>query len=107
MKVGERVGAMVDANAKVARFLGYGTYEGETVPSEKAGGFGPLLRALGQKNPTLKLDNGKIVYGCECWWGTEAEINRQLEGLEVVNIDIDEFRKEAAEAEDAEVKEPT
>lgn len=31
-------------------------------------------------NPRLGLDNGHIVYGCECWWGGEEAIRRHLAG---------------------------
>ncbi len=32
----------------------------------------------GHKNPCIKLDNGDIVWGRECWWGPEEEIKAQV-----------------------------
>ena len=29
-------------------------------------------------NPQLRLDDGQLVWGCECWWGPEAQIRQQV-----------------------------
>ena len=52
-------------------FYGVGTYQGETVPGEGVAGFmGQILREGGITNPTILLDSGETIYGCECWWGS-------------------------------------
>lgn len=98
---GDRVGAVLCANDKEFLLLGYGTYEGDHVPGEEVGGFGgEVLRREKVPNPKIKLDNGDIVYGCECWWGAEASVKGRVEeakkrGLEVKIIPIAEARERA------------
>lgn len=98
--VGERVGAILGSvpatsgdTKGVVEFLGYGVYEGDHPVAPEAGGFN-----FGQDNPRIKLDNGKTVWGCECWWGGEARIKSEIEkyrnaGWEIQVIDIEEARK--------------
>jgi hypothetical protein len=97
-KPGERVGAILssDTKARVVRFLGFGRYESCEVPPEDIGGLN-----LGIENPKIRLDSGKVVWGCECWWGGAAKIDALLqswkaEGFEIVEVDIDDARREAA-----------
>lgn len=96
-KEGDRVGVMLGGNAerKVVRFLGYGEYIGETVPPKSVGGFN-----VGLPNPTLKLDSGKVCYGCETYWGTEDGMKDRLakwrdDGWQIEIVDIDDARAEA------------
>lgn len=91
-QIGTRVGAILGGNDKVVRFLGYGVYEGDEVPPADIGGFN-----LGYPNPKIKLDSGKIVWGCECWWGSEAAVQQRIEqwrtaGLAIEDTDIDAAR---------------
>lgn len=95
---GDRVGVMLGANQefKEILFLGYGEYIGETVPPEHIGGFN-----FGMPNPTLKLDNGKICYGCETYWGTEAGMQKRISewkaaGYKLTVVDIDFYREKCA-----------
>lgn len=60
----------------VIRSYGEGTYRGETVPEGDAVrdfdalvGGASFLASVGATNPTIDLDSGETVYGCECWWG--------------------------------------
>ena len=92
-KVGERIGAILSATVDGVKFLGYGVYAGEEVPTEAAGMMGELLREAGVVNPKLVLDNGDVVYGCECWWGSEARVRKELEGRRVIEASISEERK--------------
>lgn len=71
-KIGQRVGALISAKDGVVEFLGYGVYEGNFPLPKEARGFN-----FGQENPRIKLDNGDIVYGCECWWGEEKEFKKR------------------------------
>lgn len=93
--IGSRVGAILGADEDVVKFLGYGVYEGDEVPDENAVGFGPILREMKRPNPKIKLDSGKVVWGCECWWGPEEATKKKLERYaNVVETDIDEARRQ-------------
>ncbi len=91
--VGQRVGVIIKAGNGEVWSLGEGVYEGYIKLPKKAVGFN-----FGQKNPRIKLDNGKFVYGCECWWGDLDTLNKYMKewlkkGYKIINIDIDEHRK--------------
>jgi len=93
-KIGDRVGAILSAEGSTVRLLGYGVYEGDFIPEEGIGGHGDMIREAGIKNPRIKLDSGKTVYGCECWWGPEATIKAKVSVYEhQKEADIDEVRK--------------
>lgn len=64
-----RVGAICGGNEKLVRMFGYGEHLGDLVPDVPADSLGmaPFMMEAGAKNPAIKLDSGKIVYGCECW----------------------------------------
>lgn len=100
--VGDRIGAILGAGeGKIVKFLGYGVYEGEEIPPKDVGGFN-----IGFSNPKLKLDNGEITWGCECWWGSEKGIKEKLEiyrsqGYEIKTVSI--IAERAAAAADAQV----
>lgn len=74
-KPGSRVLAIQSAGREdssglfVLKIYGVGTYVGETVPQEGAGSIAKVLRECEAPNPTIKLDSGELVYGCESWWG--------------------------------------
>ena len=100
---GERVGAVLSMNAAEIRFLGFGVYDGDHEPP-----FGPLGRSRAElddtiakktaegklpadyrfTNPRITLDSGAVVWGCQCWWGSEALVKKRLEdGRRVVVVD--------------------
>lgn len=94
-QVGERIGAILGSKDKVVQLLGYGVYEGDHVPPENVGGFN-----VGLPNPRLKLDSGKTVWGCECWWGSEASVRKRVDqwrdaGYDIQDVDIDLARAAA------------
>jgi hypothetical protein len=98
-KPGERVGAILGSKDGVVEFLGYGVYEGDLDRNDPTNaplpvGFTALLgrRAGMSLNPRIKLDSGKIVWGCECWWGAEEKIKEAIAGHTVVEVDIDKVR---------------
>jgi len=97
IEVGQRVGAISHSSGGTVYFLGYGVYEGEFVPDAVAGGFmGKMLHEINRVNPRIKLDNGKTVWGCECWWGPEEEVRASLDNfVTVIDLDIDEARAHA------------
>ncbi len=93
-----RVGAILDSDNEVCRFLGYGVYEGNFVPDENAGGLAALCLTISRPNPRIRLDNGDVVWGGECWWGSEDAIRTELEkkrtaGIQVVEVRIADARK--------------
>jgi hypothetical protein len=103
---GERVGALLGVKNKVVDFLGYGVYEGDFDPDDPT--YEPNAVGLVHDmatmrghflNPRIKLDSGKTVWGCECWWGSEEQMKEEIErykiaGFSIKDVDIDEIRKE-------------
>lgn len=53
------------------RYFGEGEYIGNKVQSE--GMFGEM----DIPNPCILLDNGKYVWGMECWWGDLDKFNEK------------------------------
>ena len=82
-KKGERIGAVLKANSETVHLIGYGVYVGDETPPEAVGGFN-----IGFPNPKLQLDDGTVVWGCECWWGPEDKIRAMHEGKTVVQVDM-------------------
>ncbi len=109
--VGARVGAILSADRETVRFLGFGVYDGE-----QDAPFGPLGASLEEynevmrelfgadkpvppfRNPRITLDDGRVVWGCECWWGPEDQIRAKIGGRTVVPAITD---REAAAIEAA------
>jgi len=109
VRPGSRVGAIHGTDNEKSGTIyifGFGTYVGREVPNTAAGAFGKALREIAEevpevpdylKNPKIVLDNGKVVWGCECWWGPEEQIKKRLEMYsEVVVVDIDAERAKVA-----------
>lgn len=95
--IGSRIGAILgtSSDGRTLQYLGCGTYQGDHVPPKEIGGFN-----MGLPNPKLVLDNGDIVWGCECWWGSERGIKEQLEkyraqGMTITTVPIAEARAQA------------
>lgn len=86
--VGDRVGAISHSKDGVVYLFGFGVYAGKKIPPENAGCFN-----FGLPNPCIQLDNGKEVFGCECWWGPEEQIKKEIGERQVITIDIDDSRK--------------
>jgi hypothetical protein len=89
VQVGERVGAVAYSGNGVAAIYGYGVFEGDTVPPKNRPGPAAMLGQLDIPNPTIKLDSGQTVYGCECWWGPEDAVKKSIADCEIVTKDID------------------
>ncbi len=88
---GDRVGAIASMNRNSVEFFGYGVYLGDLKH--------PIY---GFNNPKIKLDSGEIVWGCECWWDSEASIQKELENLTIRPLTVAEFRGSLAEFGDSE-----
>jgi hypothetical protein len=42
------------------------------------------------------LDSGKQIFGCECWWGGEEEVKKQVEKFSnVLLLDIEQERQKS------------
>lgn len=75
-KPGTRVGAICSAGREEVRFYGWGVYVGDEIG-------GPMGEF---PNPKIQLDDGGVVWGCECWWGSEDQV-RQMIGVRKVVIE--------------------
>jgi len=98
-KVGDRIGAILSADEKTVKFLGYGVYEGDFFPDSAKGFLADSYKEIKQEegveliNPRLKLDNGDVVWGCECWWGAEEATKQSIGDREIVVVKISEIRE--------------
>lgn len=90
---GDRVACWLSADDREVRLLGYGVYDGEDVPGPEAGGLAALLRSLGEKNPRLRLDDGTVVWGGECWWGDEERMKLEVGSRRLVPASVAEARE--------------
>jgi hypothetical protein len=63
-----RVIAIESIQDGVLRSYGEGEYIGDKVPD-----ISPF-NELRIKNPCIKLDNNKYVWGFQCWWGESSKI---------------------------------
>lgn len=91
-KIGSRIGAILslNGNKKQVELIGYGTYAGDEVPPAGTAGIGAVLHEVGITTPKLVLDDGQVVWGCECWWGPEDELKGRIQddGLEIIPVDL-------------------
>ena len=103
MEIGARVGAMESATASEVRMFGYGVYDGDHDP-----GCGPMgmsgeewaqsFRDQGMEpepwlNPRITLDNGKVAWGFQCWWGAEESVKKAVGDRKVLYVDPPEIGK--------------
>lgn len=106
------MGAIESANKTQVRLFGYGVYEGDFPrPDGTPGVFGTpeqmretakehgidpeaLNRAL--CNPRIRLDNGSVVWGCQCWWGPEEKVKESIGGREVVIVPVPGTKNDAS-----------
>ncbi len=79
----------------VVFFFGYGVYQGLEIPPDE----GPtsrtsILHAEGCMNPKIVLDQGDVIWGCECWWGLEENIREAIQesGSTVIELTIADAR---------------
>lgn len=105
--MGQRVGAICCSrdDGQTVELYGYGNYVGDFVPLEAVGGMAEMLKLNSVVNPKIVLDSGKVVYGCECWWGDEDKMKEKLKGKKIVSVDIDEVRAKYLKEEKEDEKE--
>lgn len=77
-KKGDRVIAIknISENGEEVNIFGYRKYLGEK-PCFELGGF---------PNPCVELDNGKIIWGYQCWWGDADRVEKEIIKDKKVNI---------------------
>ena len=97
-KVGDRVFAAESSDEDEVRMFGVGVRLEDAVPDASVGGFGPILMRMGRTNPRIRLDSGDIVWGCECWWGAEAELDEMVSGRRVIAVPVPSKRAGRPEA---------
>lgn len=90
--VGRRVYALQCTEDNVVHFFGFGNYVGDEVPDSDAGGLASMVRQQGAANPKIILDNGEVVWGCECWWGPEKEFESKFGNHQIVQSHVSHFR---------------
>ena len=73
---GDRVGAIQKANSTTVHLYGYGVYDGDI--EHPVHGF---------PNPRITLDNGKVVWGFECWWASEEGVRKMIGTREVIHVE--------------------
>jgi hypothetical protein len=76
-----RVGAIRDANETTVHMFGYGFYVGDELPPKE-------VMELTLPNPKIILDNGDVIWGCQCWWSNEAKVQEIIGDREVVIVPI-------------------
>jgi hypothetical protein len=91
--VGARVGAILKASETEVHLLGWGVYDGEHEPP-----FGPFGMPLAElkrdypdfhwRNPRITLDDGRVVWGAQCWWGPEEKTRRIIGDRVVVPAEV-------------------
>lgn len=93
--IGDRVGLIVDIEADVYEFLGYGVYEGDFVPGKRPKNeLADEIRKNKILCPRFKLDSGEVVWGCETSWGHETVIRHLLDGArEYCKIKVAKLRR--------------
>lgn len=82
---GTRVFAAHSMVEGCARLFGFGTYVGDEVPPPGIRLMGVDLHDCRRPNPKIVLDDGRVVWGCECWWGPEGALPK---GATVEPVDI-------------------
>ncbi len=88
-KIGDRIGAIKCMDENTVYLFGFGTYLGDEFPPDDPSGnrgLMALVHKAGIENPKLKMDDGTIVWGCECWWGDETTVKKNIEGKKIVII---------------------
>lgn len=66
-KIGTRVVAIESFKNGVLKLFGEGIYVGNKIPDT------PPFNEIKLRNPCIKLDSGKYVWGMECWWGEKEK----------------------------------
>ena len=90
-----KVTAIESVNEGVMRSYGEGEYLGDKIPDVEP------FKSLKMKNPCIKLDSGKHIWGFQCWWGETEKVNAKYEG-KLTGTVIVEVEEEILPVEDQE-----
>lgn len=91
-EVGARVGAILSSGEGSIKILGYGVRLADQIP-DPALNVKLYGRSVDSPNPCIRLDSGKLVFGCECWWGSEIDVRKIVEKFgDVYPVDIETER---------------
>ncbi len=100
--IGSRVGAIKTMSGGRVHFYGYGVYDGdhevpcdvismtqeeynELIADLKSDGTVPHDYVM--KSPRITLDDGRTVWGSQCWWMTEDAVRSLIDAAsEVINV---------------------
>jgi len=103
-KPGDRVFAISHADDQEVHLFGRGVYEGDFETEVVL--LGTIME--GHRNPRIKLDDGRTVWGYQCWWGPESQYDKVV-GSRKVTIaelpDMEAMKAEIRRQTDEEVEE--
>jgi hypothetical protein len=81
VKIGDRVGAIKKADKDTVWIYGYGIFQGYKLLPDNLSLF------PGHENPLIKLDNGKEIFGIQCWWASERHIKKDIGDRKIIECD--------------------
>lgn len=90
---GSRVLAIRSANAdiKTVYVFGSGVYVGDERPPNGTRSWLGVIEAdfpSDYTNPRIDLDRGGTIWGCQCWWGSEARMREKFKGFTFVDVPL-------------------
>lgn len=96
-----RVGVFYGCSDSTLLLLGYGVYEGDEIPPEDilAAEIGPPA-LIQLAVPKLRLDDGTVVWGCECWWNHEDLVKGLAQDRQIIYPKLASVREKAKAAWD-------
>jgi hypothetical protein len=82
-----KVTAIESIKDGICRSYGEGEYIGDKEPN------GGWMKDTGIKNPCIKLDSGKYVWGFQCWWGATDKFNEKYKNSikETIIVEVPEI----------------
>lgn len=87
-----RVLAVKDVDGNKVQVFGEGKYLGREIPPKDLN-ITRNGKVVDFEVPKIELGEGKIIYGCECWWGDPAK----FEGFEREVVSVDDERTKRLE----------
>lgn len=84
----EKVIAIRDATEGVVNSFGEGTYMGALVPDHH------MFKDAGIKNPCIKLDTGKYIWGFQCYWGSLEGFNKKKKAGQFTEVNLIELEED-------------
>ena len=92
---GDSVCAILSADKNNVHLIGYGKYLGDEIPDRhEIGSLPKALHLASAKNPKLQMNDGSIVWGCECWWGDIDSANEFIGNRNIINVDMEKERSQ-------------